>query len=631
MNIVIPCAGKGSRFKEAGYTKPKLLISVLGKPLLFWVIDSLNILQDDTLYLAYHNLGDHNFEDLVRFNYPDLDIQFVKLPYSTRGPADTLYQVATQIDNDKHLLSVDCDTFYGKNENILDRNGWGNRIFYFIDNEDAPIYSYLRIALASNSSYPQVIEIAEKRKISDFASVGAYKFKDAKTYCKNFKQIDQTKEIYLSSVYHKMIENGQQIDAVKVKDFHCLGTPQQLQMYTVFNPDGGKDFRLCWDLDNTLVSYPTIPGDYSTVKPIWRNINALKFHHARGCYTIIQTARRMKTHKGNVGRIVADIGKVTIDKLEEFGIPYDELVFGKPHADRYIDDLGVNPNTQDISKETGFYPMDVDTRWFNTIKYKGNTVIKKSVDKDTLTGEIYWYKNIPEDLQHLFPKLIDSTEDSLTIERIQGIPFSYLYVNRTLTIKNLEQLIGALADIHISYNDKIPENIYLNYADKLRERVLSYQDHYKFYGFKGWKKTFTDLENWLSNIYAKDDLGIPTIIHGDPVFSNVLLDQSGKIKLIDMRGKLGNELTRMGDIFYDLAKVYQSLLGYDYILHDREIDQDYIKPFIEYFEKCVKRVWGKDRMNWIKILTKSLLFSLVPLHKDNPEHIEGFHQLWSTL
>ncbi len=339
----------------------------------------------------------------------------------------------------------------------------------------------------------------------------------------------------------------------------------------------------------------------------------------------------MKTHKGNVGKIIADIGKVTIDKLEEFGIPYDELLFGKPHADRYIDDLGVNPNMQDISKETGFYPIDIDTRYFNTIKYDGDWVIKKSVNKDTLAGEVYWYRNIPKDLQYLFPKLIKSTEELLIIERIRGIPFSYLYVNKTLTIENLKQLISALADIHRSYNDKIPENIYLNYADKLRERVLGYQDHYKFYGFKGWKKTFTDLENWLSDIYAKDDFGISTIIHGDPVFSNVLLDQNSEIKLIDMRGRLGSQLTRMGDMFYDFAKVYQSLLGYDFILHNKEIDHDYIKPFVEYFEKLIERTFSKDRMNWIKILTKSLLFSLVPLHKDNPEHIEGFHQLWRTL
>ena len=46
----------------------------------------------------------------------------------------------------------------------------------------------------------------------------------------------------------------------------------------------------------------------------------------------------MKTHKGNLGGVIADIGRVTFDTLEKFDIPYDELYFGKPHAHFYIDD-----------------------------------------------------------------------------------------------------------------------------------------------------------------------------------------------------------------------------------------------------------------------------------------------------
>ena len=56
------------------------------------------------------------------------------------------------------------------------------------------------------------------------------------------------------------------------------------------------------------------------------------------------------------------------------------------------------------------------------------------------------------------------------------------------------------------------------------------------------------------------------VIHGDPVFSNVLLNDDGHVFLLDMRGELGSTLTLQGDALYDLSKVYQSLLGYDYIL-----------------------------------------------------------------
>ena len=53
---------------------------------------------------------------------------------------------------------------------------------------------------------------------------------------------------------------------------------------------------------------------------------------------IIHTARRMKTHEGNVGKILADVAKITFETLDNFGIPYDEVYFGKPIADYYIDD-----------------------------------------------------------------------------------------------------------------------------------------------------------------------------------------------------------------------------------------------------------------------------------------------------
>jgi capsule biosynthesis phosphatase len=114
-----------------------------------------------------------------------------------------------------------------------------------------------------------------------------------------------------------------------------------------------KQKRFCFDLDNTLVTYPTVKGDYTTVKPIEKNINFLKYLKSFGNTIIIYTARRMKTHHGNIGKINADIGKITFETLENFNIPYDEIYFGKPYADFYIDDLGVSC-FDDLEKELGY-------------------------------------------------------------------------------------------------------------------------------------------------------------------------------------------------------------------------------------------------------------------------------------
>ena len=60
-------------------------------------------------------------------------------------------------------------------------------------------------------------------------------------------------------------------------------------------------------------------------------------------------------------------------------------------------------------------------------------------------------------------------------------------------------------------------------------------------------------------------------------------DGLGKIKMLDMRGKLGDDVTIYGDIFYDYAKLYQSLYGYDEILEEKHVDQVYKTKMLKLF------------------------------------------------
>ena len=80
---------------------------------------------------------------------------------------------------------------------------------------------------------------------------------------------------------------------------------------------------------------------------------------------------------GNVGKINADIGKITFETLEKFNIPYDEIYFGKPYADFYIDDLAINC-FDDLEKELGYYNNKIEPRDFHTIQTGSfETIIKK--------------------------------------------------------------------------------------------------------------------------------------------------------------------------------------------------------------------------------------------------------------
>lgn len=96
--------------------------------------------------------------------------------------------------------------------------------------------------------------------------------------------------------------------------------------------------RICIDLDGVICRLREPGQSYAELEPVPGALEKLRALKAAGHYLIICTARHMKTCEGNVGMVVARQGAVTIDWLARHGVAYDELHFGKPHAQIYIDD-----------------------------------------------------------------------------------------------------------------------------------------------------------------------------------------------------------------------------------------------------------------------------------------------------
>jgi hypothetical protein len=93
-----------------------------------------------------------------------------------------------------------------------------------------------------------------------------------------------------------------------------------------------------------------------------------------------------------------------------------------------------------------------------------------------------------------------------------------------------------------------------------------------------------------------------------------------------MRGKVGDTLTIFGDIFYDFSKVYQSIIGYDFLLSNKEIDKDYIENNKKIFMEYITINFGVEYVSYIKNITKCLILSLIPIHKN-----ESFLHLLKTI
>lgn len=591
MNIIIPLGGVGKRFSDNGYVKPKPLIKVLGKEVIFWLLDSLNIKKEDSVYIPYNEYLDiYNFKEVVNDLYPNINL--TSLP-PTNGPSETIKLCINHFDIKGKIVLLDGDTWY--EEDILDkiRQHDNNLTTYFKSTTLEPLFSYIKL----NDN--QIVDVKEKIKISDNANSGCYVFKSAEEVLKYIDRIEKKSEKFISDIIKEMLKDEIYFSSVEVKDFHVLGTPQQIIEFSKSYPTEKK--RFVFDLDNTLVTFPTVKGDYTTVKPISKTINYLRNLKKEGHHIIIYTARRMRTHGSNVGAIIADIGEITMNTLKEFDIPYDELFFGKPYAHFYIDDLMINPKT-DLNKELGFYMEEVEPRHFNKLIYSTDTVTKLS-DDSKLDGESHYYKEIQKyPIRKYFPKLISAERGKIVMEKIDGSNFSTLYINEILTTDHIDLLLSTINQIHnTKTNGSFTE--YYDYTQKLKNRFSSFD--YLKYGL-----TSDEQQHILSDVgLLKGDC---KIIHGDLVFTNIILTNTGQIKFIDVKGKQGSDLSIFGDRFYDYAKMYQSLVGYDEILLDKEITESYKNKMISHFESY----FSKNEINVVKKITKSLLVSLIPLHNE---------------
>lgn len=633
MNIIIPIGGIGKRFQDEGYAKPKPLINILGKPMIYHVIDNLHMKEEDTLFIIYNgDLDKHGFYDIIRNQYPK--VKLYKLDSRTRGASETVLRGLNYLSENelnKKIVTVDCDTFYLYDILSKFRTQTDNAVFCFVDTFKDPIYSYVNF-----SGSPIITDIKEKEKISNYANTGCYCFssgKILKQYCSNVvkdfneKKYEQ-KELYMSGIIKRMINDKHifRANIISEDDFHCLGTPLQVKVFCKeYCAKYKQKLRICFDLDNTLVSFPEIKNDYSTVRPIVQNIRICQHLKQLGHTIIIYTARRMKTHHGNVGECIADIGMLTLQTLKDFNIPFDEIVFGKPYADYYIDDLAIDSHL-DLERELGIYKTDVAERSFNSIIAKSDNIITKKGEPSKIKGEIHWYNNIPISIKDLFPIMYTYHPLMLSydMEKISGVSLSYLYTTVGMTTTSLENYLDTIERIHNSAICSENIDIYANYCDKIEKRFKTY-DYSKF---EHSNEVYEKLMEYFKD-YTSNKRGKVCVVHGDPVFSNCIVNNFAKFKLFDMRGLQGDKETIFGDKWYDYGKIYQSLIGYDEILLDRQLSIDYKKDMISTFTNYVCKKFGTEIMQDIKMIANSLLFTLIPLHDNEKNKCTLYYNLIS--
>ena len=233
MNVLIPMAGRGSRFASQGYTFPKPLIEVKGKPMIQVVVENLNIKANYTFIVQKEHYEKYSLNYLLPLIAPDCNI--VQVDGITEGAACTTLLAKEFIDNDEPLIMANSDQFveWDSNETLyaFQNDGIDGGIITFPATH--PKWSYAKLG---DDGY--VSEVAEKKPISEHATVGIYYWKKGSDYVKYAEQmidkdIRTNNEFYVCPVFNEAIQDDKKI---RIKDIQKngmwgIGTPEDLSYF----------------------------------------------------------------------------------------------------------------------------------------------------------------------------------------------------------------------------------------------------------------------------------------------------------------------------------------------------------------------------------------------------------------
>ena len=271
----------------------------------------------------------------------------------------------------------------------------------------------------------------------------------------------------------------------------------------------------------------------------------------------------------------------------------------------------------------------VEARHFNSLEFKPGSVAKYS-PYHILDGEAYWYQHAPAAAQKYIPALISckiqpDTTCFIELERLKGPTLCHLYTNCCMTPNTLREHFQALDKIHeCDANEDFALDIMQNYIPKIRSRCKASRDIYEACCV-GWETVRDQIIEGLE-AYAASGMAKEGVIHGDPVFSNVIATPNDGLKLVDMRGKQGDILTLRGDVMYDYAKAYQSVCGYDFVLLDRPRCDAYVDTMRRFADCELTERFGEEGLRYLRIVAASLYFSLIPLHEE-PSKMTKYFEL----
>ena len=241
MHIVIPMSGMGNRFINAGYTVPKPLIMVDGKPIIEHVCNLFTGEEKFTFICNSKHLKETNMLEVLKSIKPNANI--IEIPNHKKGPVYAVSSISDLLDDDEEIIVNYCDfgTYWDYKDFLLHTRNRGA-------DGAIPAYKGFHPHMLGSTNYAFIrddkqwmFEIKEKEPFTDnrmeeYASNGTYYFKKGLFVKKYFdklmsRDINLKGEYYVSLVYNLLVEDGLKVSIYEIQHMLQWGTPEDVQEY----------------------------------------------------------------------------------------------------------------------------------------------------------------------------------------------------------------------------------------------------------------------------------------------------------------------------------------------------------------------------------------------------------------
>jgi dTDP-glucose pyrophosphorylase len=230
LTLIMPMAGRGSRFAQTGTKEPKPLIEIYGRPFFWWAVESIKRaarLKEIIFVILDEHCDQFGMHKRIAEYYPEAKI--IQIPDVTSGAAETAQIGLTVCTGEGPVAINDCDHVFicpdlTDSLQALSRASAGVLICF---HSNSPAYSYVKVG-----EHGEILGTVEKEVVSPFAIAGCYLFASAATYRSIYSEYQNTckyKELYISGLFDMLIAKGKSVLKIDAECHCAFGTPVELE------------------------------------------------------------------------------------------------------------------------------------------------------------------------------------------------------------------------------------------------------------------------------------------------------------------------------------------------------------------------------------------------------------------